>query len=218
MASSISASSTPSGGTFISRPFHVGVANSGRVASSNSNSSAFDGSRASAAMSMEGGASGSTIPNSAGSASTNGGKFANYKMFENSWGHAYPNEALRWMHKPSRDGASPDFYSSTLGRLDVHYSSGVANHFFFLLAHGSQIDALSENEQSPMTNGVTSITGIGNDKAARIWYKALTAYFTSGTTYAGARTATLSAATALYGASSTEYATVNKAWLAVNVK
>ena len=143
---------------------------------------------------------------------------ANYKLFENSWGHAYPNDALRWMHKPSRDGASPDFYSSTLGRLDVHYSSGVANHFFFLLAHGSQIDTLSENEQSPMTNGVTSITGIGNDKAARVWYKALTTYFTSTTTYAGARTATLNAARDLFGSTSTEYATVNKAWLAVNVK
>ena len=160
------------------------------------------------------GGTGSFIPSTSGTGTIK----ANYKLFENSWGHAYPNDALRWMHKPSRDGASPDFYKSTLGRLDVHYSSGVANHFFFLLAHGSQIDALSENEQSPMTNGVTSITGIGNDKAARIWYKALTAYMTSSTTYAGARTATLSAATSLYGASSAEYAAVNKAWLAVNVK
>ncbi len=160
------------------------------------------------------GGSGAVIPSTAGTGTIK----ANYKLFENSWGHAYPNEALRWMHKPSRDGASPDFYSSTLGRLDVHYSSGVANHFFFLLAHGSQIDALSENEQSPMTNGVTSITGIGNDRAARIWYKALTAYMTSRTDYAGARTATLNAATNLYGAASPEYATVNQAWLAVNVK
>jgi Zn-dependent metalloprotease len=122
------------------------------------------------------------------------------------------------MHKPSRDGASPDFWSSTLGSLDVHYSSGVANHFFFLLAHGSQIDALSENEQSPMTNGVTGITGIGNDKAARIWYRALTTYMTSATKYAGARAATLSAAADLYGATSTEYATVALAWKAVNVQ
>jgi len=159
------------------------------------------------------GGSGSFIPSTAGI-----GPGANYKMFENSWGHAYPNEALRWMYKPSRDGRSPDFYSSTLGRLDVHYSSGVANHFFFLLAHGSQIDALCDNIASPMTNGVTSITGIGNDKAGRIWYRALTAYMTSSTNYAGARTATLNAATDLYGAGSPEYNTVNTAWLAVNVK
>ncbi|HEY3400265.1 MAG TPA: M4 family metallopeptidase [Geothrix sp.] len=160
------------------------------------------------------GGTGSFIPSTPGP----GPITANYKMFENSWGHAYPNEALRWMYKPSRDGRSPDFYSSTIGRLDVHYSSGVANHFFFLLAHGSVVDGLCDNIPSPMTNGVTSITGIGNDKAGRIWYQALTAYMTKRTDYAGARVATLNAAAQLYGAGSTEYATVNTAWLAVNVK
>jgi len=157
---------------------------------------------------------GSFIPSTPGSGSIT----ANYKLFENSWGHAYPNEALRWMYKPSRDGRSPDFYSSTIGRLDVHYSSGVANHFFFLLAHGSQVDGLCDNIASPMTNGVTSITGIGNDKAGRIWYRALTVYMTKRTDYAGARAATLNAAADLHGIGSTEYATVNTAWLAVNVK
>ncbi|HJW72945.1 MAG TPA: M4 family metallopeptidase [Geothrix sp.] len=160
------------------------------------------------------GGTGSIIPSTPGT----GAVTANYKLFENSWGHAYPNEALRWMYKPSRDGASPDFYSSKLARLDVHYSSGVANHFFFLLAHGSKVDALCDNIASPMTNGVASITGIGNDKAGRIWFRALAAYMTSSTNYAGARTATLSAAADLYGAGSVEYNTVNTAWLAVNVK
>lgn len=155
---------------------------------------------------------GSLIPDSAGP----GPITANYKLFENSWGHG--GTPLRWMYKPSLDGRSPDFYSKTLGRLDVHYSSGVANHFFFLLAHGSQVDSLSGNIASPMTNGVTSITGIGNDKAGRIWYRALTTYMTKRTDYAGARVATLNAAADLYGAASTEYATVNTAWLAVNVK
>jgi Zn-dependent metalloprotease len=69
-----------------------------------------------------------------------------------------------------------------------------------------------------MANGVTSITGIGNDKATRIWYRALSVYMTSSTDYAGARTATLSAAADLYGSGSVEYNTVNTAWLAVNVK
>jgi Zn-dependent metalloprotease len=108
-------------------------------------------------------------------------------------------------------------------RLDVHLSSGVANHFFFLLAHGSQIDALSENEASPLMNGVTGVAGIGNDKAARIWYKALTTYMTSSTSYVNtkapsntARAATLSAARDLYGLNSVEYNTVALAWKAVN--
>ena len=165
-----------------------------------------------------GGATGSTIP-AAGSI-TVGAKTvnANYKLFENSWNHTYPNDALRWMHKPSRDGISPDSWSSTLGKLDVHYSSGVANHFFFLLAHGSSIDSLTGPEASPLANNVASVTGIGNDKAARIWYKALTDYMTAGTNYAGARTATLSAAADLYGTSSVEYATVQTAWTAVTVQ
>ncbi len=41
------------------------------------------------------------------------------------------------MFKPSLDGASPDCYSPALGNLDVHYSSGVANHFYYLLAEGA---------------------------------------------------------------------------------
>ncbi|QNP70087.1 M4 family metallopeptidase [Streptomyces roseirectus] len=124
---------------------------------------------------------------------------------------------LRYQDKPSKDGSSKDSWSSTLGNLDVHYSSGPANHFFYLLSEGSgakTINGVSYN--SPTSNGST-ITGIGRAKAVQIWYKALTSYMTSTTNYKGARTATLSAASALYGASSTEYATVAAAWSAVNV-
>ncbi len=154
-----------------------------------------------------------------GTISTVGGVVpaANYLIGEQLETSAFAHP-LRWMYKPSLDGKSPDAWSKSLGRLDVHYSSGVANHFYFLLAHGSQIDAFSGNIQSPMANGVTSVPGIGNDKAARIWYRALTVYMTSSTNYAGARTATLSAAKDLYGATSAEYNAVNTAWLAVNVK
>ncbi len=147
-----------------------------------------------------------TVPNTGG----------NYTIGEQLATPSY-NHPLRYMYKPSLDGTSPDAWYSGIGSLNVHYSSGVANHFVFLLAHGSQIDALSGNIQSPMANGVTSIAGIGNDHAARIWYRALTTYFTSTETYAQARVATLNAATDLYGASSVEYATVAKAWTAVNV-
>ena len=116
---------------------------------------------------------------------------------------------LRYMYKPSLDGLSPDFWYSGIGSLDVHYSSGVANHFFYLLSQGT-------TSLTNTSNG-SSFAGVGNDHAARIWYKALTAYMTSSTNYAGARTATLSAAAALYGSASAEYATVAKAWSAVNV-
>ncbi|MHB9853777.1 M4 family metallopeptidase [Streptomyces krungchingensis] len=124
---------------------------------------------------------------------------------------------LRYMDKPSKDGGSADSWSSGVGNLDVHYSSGVANHFFYLLSEGSgakTINGVSYN--SPTSNG-TTVTGIGRAKALQIWYKALTTYMTSTTKYSGARTATLSAASALYGSTSTEYKAVAAAWSAVNV-
>ncbi|MFH8222901.1 M4 family metallopeptidase [Streptomyces sp. NPDC018057] len=124
---------------------------------------------------------------------------------------------LRYMDKPSKDGASADYWSSTVGNKDVHYSSGVANHFFYLLSEGSgakTVNGVSYN--SPTSNGA-KVTGIGRDKALQIWYKALTTYMTSTTNYKAARTATLNAASALYGSSSTEYKAVGAAWSGVNV-
>jgi Zn-dependent metalloprotease len=124
---------------------------------------------------------------------------------------------LRYMDKPSKDGGSADSWSSSVGNLDVHYSSGVANHFFYLLSEGSgakTINGVSYN--SPTSNGST-VTGIGRAKALQIWYKALTTYFTSTTNYKSARTGTLSAAAALYGSGSAEYNAVAAAWSAVNV-
>ena len=99
----------------------------------------------------------------------------------------------------------------------MHYSSGVGNHFFYLLAEGSgakTIGGVAHN--SPTCNGST-VTGIGRDAAGRIWYRALTVYMTSSTNYAGARTATLNAARDLYGAGSTQYNAVAAAWSAVSV-
>ncbi|WP_326843237.1 M4 family metallopeptidase [Streptomyces sp. NBC_01558] len=125
--------------------------------------------------------------------------------------------ALRFMDKPSKDGNSADCWSSSVGGLDVHYSSGVANHFAYLLAEGSGSRTVGGVDyDSPTCNGST-VSGIGHDKVGRIWYRALTVYMTSSTKYAGARTATLNAAKDLYGAGSTEYNAVAAAWSAVSV-
>ncbi|MDO0915159.1 M4 family metallopeptidase [Streptomyces sp. DT2A-34] len=129
----------------------------------------------------------------------------------------FSRDALRYMDKPSKDGSSVDCWSPTTATLDVHYSSGVGNHFAYLLAEGSgakTVNGVSYN--SPTCDG-SSVTGIGRDKLGKIWYRALTVYMTSSTTYAGARTATLSAAKDLYGAGSAEYHAVAAAWSAVNV-
>jgi Zn-dependent metalloprotease len=124
---------------------------------------------------------------------------------------------FRRMDKPSSDGASYDCWSALVGQDDVHYSSGVGNHFFYLLAEGSGAKTINGvAHDSPTCNGST-VTGIGRDAAGKIWYRALTVYMTSSTTYAGARTATLNAARDLYGAGSVQQNTVAAAWSAVSV-
>ncbi|GAB3872432.1 M4 family metallopeptidase [Terrabacter terrigena] len=124
---------------------------------------------------------------------------------------------LRYMDQPSKDGASADCWSKRVGTLDVHYSSGVGNHAFYLLSEGSgtkTINGVAYN--SPTCNGST-VTGIGHDAAAAIWYRALTTYWTSSTNYAGARAGMLSAASDLYGAGSAQYAATAATWSAVGV-
>jgi zinc metalloprotease ZmpA len=124
---------------------------------------------------------------------------------------------FRRMDKPSADGSSADCWSSTVGNLDVHYSSGVGNHFFYLLSEGSGAKTLNGvSYNSPTCNG-SSVTGIGHDVAAAVWYRALTVYMTSSTDYHGARTASLNAARDLYGTGSPAYNAVAAAWSAVNV-
>ncbi len=124
---------------------------------------------------------------------------------------------LRYMDKPSKDGSSKDSWYSGIGNVDVHYSSGVANHFYYLLSEGSgakEIDGVQYD--SPTSDGLP-VTGIGRDKASLIWFKALTTKFTTTTNYAAARTGTLAVAGELYGATSAEYKAVAHAWAAVNV-
>jgi Zn-dependent metalloprotease len=125
--------------------------------------------------------------------------------------------ALRFMFNPNLDGYSPNCYVATIGSLNVHYSSGVANHFYYLLAEGSGAKTFSGVNHSSPTCNATTLTGIGRAKAQKIWYRALTVYFTSTTDYAGARVATIDAANDLYGIGSVEANAVAAAWSAVSV-
>ncbi|ARF64950.1 MULTISPECIES: M4 family metallopeptidase [Streptomyces] len=124
---------------------------------------------------------------------------------------------LRYMDKPSKDGNSVDSWYSGLGNLDVHYSSGPANHMFYLLSEGSGSKTINGVTYNSPTADSVAVTGIGRDAALKIWYKALTTYMTSSTNYAGARTAALNAASALYGTNSAQYAAVGNAFAGINV-
>ncbi len=126
------------------------------------------------------------------------------------------SDALRYMDNPHAAANSgftpdddPDHYSERYtGSSDnggVHINSGISNKAFYLVAKGG----------THHLGG--SMTGIGADAAAAIWYKALTTYMTSSTNFAGARTATLNAAAALYGTGSTNYNAVANAWALVGI-
>ncbi|SDS38530.1 M4 family metallopeptidase [Actinoplanes derwentensis] len=128
---------------------------------------------------------------------------------------------LRYMYNPTLDGSSHGCWASNTNSIDVHYSSGPGNHFFFNLAEGTGATSYGT---SPVCGSAPAVTGIGRDKAGAIWYRALDAYFTSNTRYYLAsnlantsRAYTLRAATDLYGSCSTEYKAVQAAWTAVNV-
>ncbi|MFS8063075.1 MAG: M4 family metallopeptidase, partial [Luteimonas sp.] len=96
-----------------------------------------------------------------------------------------PMQALRSMFKPSMDGISPDCYPNKdpdpngyeyffNNYLDVHFSSGVANHFYYLLAEGAVAPAgYGLTAKDVVCNGNTAIVGIGRSAAQQIWYRAV---------------------------------------------
>ena len=102
-------------------------------------------------------------------------------------------------------------------RLDVHYSSGPNNRMFYFLAKGSSATVGSDTHSSYLNKAPLAMSGIGTDKAFRIWFKALTTKFTSATNYADARLKVLAAAQELYGVGSVEAKAVTRAYAAINV-
>ena len=66
---------------------------------------------------------------------------------------------LRYMDKPSRDGASKDCWSSSLGSLDPHYSSGPLNHWFYLASEGSGAKTINGTSYNSPTCDGSTVTG-----------------------------------------------------------
>jgi vibriolysin len=114
---------------------------------------------------------------------------------------------LRKMDDPAADGNSLDFWTSGAGNVDVHYSSGIANLAFYLLSQGGT---------HPRGKSTVQVTGIGMDKAIRIFYKANTDLLTSSSNYAALRTACLTAAQQL-GYDAATQTQVGNAFAAVGV-
>jgi Zn-dependent metalloprotease len=124
---------------------------------------------------------------------------------------------LRYMYKPSKDGSSPDAWSATLRFLDVHYSSGPNNRMFYFLSQGSNAGTASDYFSKYLVRKPLAMSGIGTDKAFRIWFKASTTKFTASTNYVDARAKMVLAARELYGVGSKEDKAVQRAYAAINV-
>lgn len=125
---------------------------------------------------------------------------------------------LRYMDRPSKDGSSPDCWSTNTRNLDPHYSSGALNHWFYMASEGSgakTINGVSYN--SPTCGGAPAVTGAGRSNIEKVWYRTLSTKLTSGSTYAAARNGAIASAKELYGATSQTCASVQAAFTAISV-
>ncbi|HKO54652.1 MAG TPA: M4 family metallopeptidase, partial [Thermoanaerobaculia bacterium] len=89
-------------------------------------------------------------------------------------------DALRYMNNPTADGYSKDYYPERIiGTADnggVHGNSGIANLAYYLMViGGTHPRAKTTINVTPLS--ATSSTSL--DMAQRIWYRALTTYWTS---------------------------------------
>ncbi len=125
---------------------------------------------------------------------------------------------LRYMDRPSKDGRSADCWSRTVGRLDVHYSSGPLNHWFYLVSEGSgakTVNGVAYN--SPRCGTAPAVTGVGHAVAEKVWYRTLTTKLTSSSGYAAARNGAIASAKELYGKNSPNCLAVQSAFTAIAV-
>ncbi|WP_243639364.1 M4 family metallopeptidase [Streptacidiphilus pinicola] len=118
---------------------------------------------------------------------------------------------IRNMYNPSLVNNDPNCYDSSIPSAEVHAAAGPGNHWFYLLAEGSNP---AGGPTSPTCNG-SSVTGIGVENALKVVYNAQLMK-TSASDYLSYRTWTLQAAKNL-DASCVEFNTVKAAWDAVSV-
>jgi vibriolysin len=138
-----------------------------------------------------------------------GGRTGTLTITNNTWvlGEDVFTGGLRHMCDPAKDGRSKDYWTSTVGSVDVHFSSGVGNLNFCLLTKGGT---------HPRGKSTIDVPAIGMDKAIRIYYYAATQILTSSSKYANLRTAMEQAVTAL-GYDPDIKAAVSCSWAAVGV-
>jgi len=119
---------------------------------------------------------------------------------------------IRNMYNPSALG-DKNCYDSSIPSTEVHAAAGPGNHWFYLLAEGTNP---TNGQPVSTTCNNTTITGLGVQNALKIFYNAMLTK-TSGSSYLKYRTWTLTAAKNLFPGSCTEFNTVKAAWDAISV-
>ncbi|MFI9438470.1 M4 family metallopeptidase, partial [Streptosporangium sp. NPDC052375] len=119
---------------------------------------------------------------------------------------------IRNMYNPGALG-DPNCYSSSIPNTEVHAAAGPQNHWFYLLAEGTNPPG---KPTSPVCSGPSSLTGIGIQKAGQIFMSGLNSK-TTPWTHAKARSTTVAAAKQLFPNSCVEINATKAAWTAVNV-
>ena len=120
---------------------------------------------------------------------------------------------IRYMYNPSLAGDS-NCYSSSTPSQEVHAAAGPGNHWFYLLAEGT--NPTNNQPTSPTCNGSSGLVGVGIQTAGTIMYHAMLTK-TTGASYLKYRTWTLTAAKNLTPGDCTDFSRVKAAWDAVSV-
>ncbi|MFF8271609.1 M28 family peptidase [Streptomyces sp. NPDC016562] len=100
---------------------------------------------------------------------------------------------IRNMYNPPAVNNDPACYSSAIPGTEVHAAAGPLNHWFYLLAEGTNPGG---GKPSSSTCNQTTLTGVGVQNAGKIFYGGMLLK-TSSMSYKKYRTATLSSAKSL---------------------
>ncbi|MBO3739557.1 M4 family metallopeptidase [Actinoplanes flavus] len=100
---------------------------------------------------------------------------------------------IRYMYNPSLAG-DDNCYSSSTPSQEVHAAAGPGNHWFYLLAEGT--NPTNGQPASTRCSGTGALTGVGIQTATKIFYNAMLMK-TSSSSYLKYRTWTLTSAKAL---------------------
>lgn len=122
----------------------------------------------------------------------------------------------RYMNNPTADGQSKDYYAERYTGTDdnggVHLNSGIMNLAFYLLSEGGS---------HPRNKTSVAVSGIGMNKALRIYYDANVSLFKTLTNtsnaFSNARTLLAQSAETRYGKCSVEWKSVHQSFQAVGV-